>query len=91
MNLCRDCKHCTMVSYAERAALMGTSFHTDAADLFEGHTFALCARGVTIEKSLVDGRFAPKGIYRDCEHERNPSHPFGRFCGEQGKYWEPKQ
>ena len=91
MKLCRDCKHCTMVSYAERAALMGTAFQTQTADLFENHTFALCARGVTIEKSLVDGRFAPKGRYRDCENERSFFDLFGRFCGKQGKYWEPKQ
>jgi len=91
MKLCKDCKHCVMVTYSERAVLMGRVFHKETADLLEGDTFALCARNVTDEQSPVDGELVSKGGYRDCEDERSPPHPFGRFCGKQGKYWEARE
>ena len=91
MKLCKDCKHCAMVSYTERSVLMGRVFNPGTAKLFESDTFALCTRGVTIEKSVVDGRLVSKGDYRDCENDRNPPHPFGRFCGKEGKYWQQQE
>jgi len=70
---------------------MGKVVDPDMADLLKSDKSALCSRNVKTAKSLVDGELVTKGKYLDCETERNPPHPFGRFCGTSGKYWESAQ
>ena len=88
MKLCKDCKHCMTVSYHERALLMGLPFNDQVAAAVEDDRFFLCVRDIDVTTSPVDGDTETKGKFRDCRNERNPLHPFGRFCGKEGKYWE---